>query len=406
MADDQKAIPYKRGHDRLLAAIGVPDQYHDNWRPIAGMMRRLVTPLGFDPRGVLAPAAIRARLNGVQSESDVLTAAATGSPDLFRLSILNFSKVDFSLQSFFQPIDEQRAINRRALALKTIRHLYHRRAFGKQHVWILSLPKPLRAYPMEYEDSPSGIVRQVLDADDEQFDALARNNLGHACQMALAWVERAMMVAGEPALAANRALFGRWFVPAGMKDADTKILAFAKRMTPILLKMANALKSGTIIILDSPHERRTNSKLENSNAFVFTRHDITAIFVEKGFFRNKTILSNKYNCAKTIIHELSHIFGFTKDHSYSWQGLLPRDGDTFKSANDRNVAWDPKWPAVRCLTFEQCTNNADSWAFFVADCAGKLSVQDRIEALGNLHQTRSGIEMDEATKQSLQERAG
>jgi hypothetical protein len=214
-----------------------------------------------------------------------------------------------------------------------------------------------------------------------------------------------MSVAGAPLTHEHRKLFRRWFVPAGTKDEDRKISTWAAELRPKLQKIASGLKTGAVILLDSPQERGSGSDLEDSEAFVYPGSDVIAVFIENDFFGTGNTLSGEVNWARIIVHELSHAYASTKDHSYSWQGLLPRDDDTFKRVNDNYVASDPKFPAVRALTFEQCKENADSWAFFIADCAGALGERERVAALGSKLYDDGGQTMEKDLAAKLKNRA-
>lgn len=88
------------------------------------------------------------------------------------------------------------------------------------------------------------------------------------------------------------------------------------------------------------------------------------------------------NLARIIVHELTHNYCQTADHSYSWQGLLPRGSDVFRRGNNARVALQSGFVPVRTLTMAQCQGNADSWAFFCADAVGALGEHDRAAALG------------------------
>jgi Lysine-specific metallo-endopeptidase len=218
-------------------------------------------------------------------------------------------------------------------------------------------------------------------------------------------VHKALVVAGSPAAHEHRKLFRRWFVPASTADETAKITAFAGVLRSHLLKIAAGLKKGEVILTDSPHERGQDSKLENSEAFVYTSGDLIAVHVEKAFFSTANTLTGKVNWARIIVHELSHAYANTKDHSYSWQGLLPRDNDAFKSANDRWIVLNSSFPAVRALTMAQCQENADSWAFFLADCGGALSETERIQALGQRLYDSAGEAPGKAVADRLKQRA-
>ena len=376
------AKPYKDYHARLLAAIGAPASYCAKWSDIAAGATDLVTPDGFEPQRMGVAAAIRSRVAAGSSESAVLRAAAAAPANAAGPAAT--------------------AGAARALALKTLRHLYMLQSFGKQKIWVLSLPAMLRAFPVEYAASAPATVDAVLDSQGEMFSAEAMKNLGDACQMALAWTGRAMVVAGAPLLPGHRKQFHRWFIPVGAPNDDARITAFARTLLPVLQAIAAGLKTGRLILTDAPHERGSDSGLERSEAFVFY-NDLIAIHVEKGFFSTANTLSGVTNWARILVHELSHIYARTADHAYSWQGLLPRDDDALKGPTDRMVNRDPQFPAVRALSHAQCCTNADSWAYFVADAAGALSERDRMQALGA--RLYDGAAMDPVTATALKQRA-
>jgi len=292
------------------------------------------------------------------------------------------------------------------LALKTLRHLYYFESFGKQRIWILSLPSKLRGYPMEFSTVAQPVLKQVLNTDREKFGATEMKDISEAAQMGLAWIQKAMTVVGAPGDFENRKLIRRWFVSADGNGESQKIDDVAQTLRRHLQTIAAGLKTGSIILTDSPHERRTNSDLERSEAFVFTEHDLMVIHVESAFFSNQNILTGKTNWARILVHELSHLYAQTKEHSYSWQGLVPRDTDVLKKGNDAAVVATPGFPAVRALSFEECKENADTWAYFIADCAGALVERDRLQALGNRVYDFSGETMERPLAEKMKMRAG
>lgn len=379
------AKPFKQSHDLLVAGLGREGDYDAGWQAIAKDLTKLVKAQGFDPAGRKVPEAIRAKIVAAVNEPTALRAGAMAAA------------TDVGVAGA--------AGKKRALGLKTLRHLYYHETFGKQRVWILSLPKGLGNYPMEFQDKGQGLIDQVLATDDEIFPEATQKDLAAACQMGLAWVQKALIVAGAPTDHENRKLFRRWFVPAGTAGETAKITAFAVTLRSQLLLIADGLKKGEVILTDSPHERGKDSKLEKSEAFVYTKDDLIAVHIEKAFFSTANTLTGKANWARIMVHELSHCYAKTEDHSYSWQGLLPRDDDTFKSANDRWVVAHSGFPAVRALTMAQCQENADSWAFFIADCAGALAESARIQALGQRLYDSAGETMAKPMSDRLKQRA-
>ncbi|CAM5240471.1 M35 family metallo-endopeptidase [Rhodanobacter lindaniclasticus] len=269
------------------------------------------------------------------------------------------------------------------MLLKTLAHLYYSEVAGAQKLWILSTPSALTAHPIEFAKESDALVDQVLNAATEIYSDEQKRRIEGAVTMALRWVERAMIVAGDPGRPEHKALLQRWFIPAGHADVDGAVTALAASLRRGLLKIAIGLKIGDLIVLDDPAQRGTGSSWEQSEAYTFTNHDIHAIWVEPGFWGNGNTLTGATNWARIIVHELTHNHCQTADHSYSWQGLLPRESDVFRRVNKARVALQPGFAAVRTLTMAQCLANADSWAFFCADAAGALGERDRIAALGS-----------------------
>lgn len=375
---------YKVAHRLLLAGAADRANYAHDWQEVAKGLKNLIHSNGFSLRGRGVPEQVRAKVSKRKSEAHALRAGANA---LGRIAGPSTT-----------------AGHRRALTLKTIRHLYLHASMGKQKIWILNVPTALRAYPIEYASSSAATVDSVLNATVERFDGKARKDLSYACQHGLAWVQKAMIAAGSPLDANNRKLFHRWFVPAGTPDEDKVIKAWATALLPKLQKMAAALKTGEVILTDAPHERGTSSSWEKAEAFTFSNSDLIAIYVEKDFFSKNNTLSGMVNWARIIVHELTHASAGTTDHSYSWQGLLPRTGDIFSAANDRWASQVPGFKAVRALTLNQCQTNADSWAFFIADCAGALSERDRVSALGGKLYALAGETMSQPVKDLLRGR--
>jgi hypothetical protein len=380
------ATPYKDAHEVMVAGMGTAAEYHADWQAIAAEMGKLVVAGGFDPRGKRAPELIRAKVATGVTEAATLRGGANAPAT--------------------EAGGTAEASKKRVLSLKTLRHLYYYESFGKQKIWILSLPESLGNYPMEFAGSAQGVVDQVLNADSEKFSATTMKDLSEASLLGLTWVQKAMIVAGAPMDMEHRKLFRRWFVPAGTSDETTKITDLATTMRPHLQRIANGLKTGEMILTDAPHERGSGSSLENSEAFVFTDNDLITVHVEGTFFSNNNTLTGKTNWARILVHELTHAYAKTKDHAYSWQGLLPRDTDVLKKGIDARIAAVPGWKAVRTLSLDECKENADTWAFFIADCAGALSATDRMQALGQRIYDRAGETMETPLSEKMKMRAG
>lgn len=358
------AFPYLMIHKRLvLAAAQKPDQFASDWKAIATALPQLVRDDGFNPQHGAIPDQIRAKLAGVTPTSRAIRAA---------------TKAEVTATN--KPDDDAR---RRALLVKTLSHLYFYENGGDRKMWLLSLPSTYVAHPIQYVKNADSDVDSLLDDNDELFQDDHKRCIDGAVSMALRWVERAMIVAGDPTRPEHAALLKRWFIPATLPDVDAAVAAFAPTLRRGLLKIATGLKVGELIVLDDPAQRSdTSPQHMNTEAYTFPAGDIHAVWVEPGFWGAGNTLTGATNWARIMVHELSHNYCQTADHSYSWQGLLPRESDVFRRVNNARVAQQPGFAAVRTLTLDQCATNADSWAFFCADAAGALGDHDRIKALG------------------------
>lgn len=87
------------------------------------------------------------------------------------------------------------------------------------------------------------------------------------------------------------------------------------------------------------------------------------VYVESNFFTRDSggVIFDQDNWTRIIVHELSHLVAGTVDHHarYAHSG----------------IGVHPGFSAYKAV------NNADSWAFFAADCAGVLTAGHRLQAL-------------------------
>jgi hypothetical protein len=240
-------------------------------------------------------------------------------------------------------------------ALKTLRHTYLLKRFGGHKVWCVDLPTSFTAWP---HDALAGDLAQStrrLDDRNERFAEERRKDLGNASQEALKWVHKAMMVAGNPKSSKNFERVARWFADGTSKDAD--VVSAAAKLNLGLKKIATTLKSGHLIYVDSVSERGTP---ENAGTEAFVWGDVMdVVYIEEEFFGPRNSLSGLTNWARIVVHELTHRDVKTKDHAYEHQGINPKN-----------------------LSAAKAIENADSWAWFCADCAGALSEGVLTSALG------------------------
>lgn len=231
-------------------------------------------------------------------------------------------------------------------ALKTLRHTYLLKKSGGHKVWVIAIPTSFTDWPHEALKGGLAEVTTKLVDKAEHFSDEDRKNLGNASQEGLKWVHKAMMVASAPDKDKNFKLISRWFADNNSKDAD--MVAAAAKLNAGLKKIAAKLKSGCLIYTDSVSERGTNANAR-TEAFVWG-DTIDVVYIEEEFFGNNNTLSGLTNWARIVVHELTHREVATKDHAYEHQGMAPKK-----------------------ITASKAIENADSWAWFCADCAGALS---------------------------------
>jgi hypothetical protein len=164
---------------------------------------------------------------------------------------------------------------------------------------------------------------------------------------------------GSPDTEANKKLIDRWFAPAGTTQRATLV----SNLKAGFDKIVTSLNDNLVIFTDHPPDRGDPDK-KFEEAYVYGSHRPRAIYIEQAFFKQFAVgvlQGGKQNWARVIVHECTHLDAQTEDHSYAWQGIRP---------NTTN------------LTRSQAAENADSWAFFAADCGGALVANDRTRALG------------------------
>jgi hypothetical protein len=235
---------------------------------------------------------------------------------------------------------------KRLAALKTIRHTYLLKKFGGHKVWIVSIPPSFTEWPHLDLCAPRAAAVTKLDDTTERFADEDRKNLGNASQEGLKWVHKAMVVASSPKKSSNFELIARWFADGNSTDAD--VFAMATTLNTGLKKIAAALKSGGLIYTDGVTFRGTTEMI-GTEAFAWA-DSLDVVYIESEFFGTSNTLTGLTNWARIVIHELTHRKLDTDDHAYEHQGMNPK-----------------KIGAARAI------DNADSWAWFCADCAGMLT---------------------------------
>lgn len=253
----------------------------------------------------------------------------------------------------------------KAAVIKFLRHFYNVGKKGSQSVWVHSSPRAYKKYVSDELWAVNNDLLRLtakLGDDDERFDKTSRKYLHEATQTGLAWCHRAQMtlaMARRNADGDHMAIVKRWFAEPSTTDVELK--AVIDKLLAGFKTIAATINSNLIVFTDMATIRGAVSgkakDLLNSEAFVASgRHEkIPIVYIEDAFFKSGgNVLSGPKNWARIVVHELTHLDMSTKDELYAWAGIRPG----FK------------------ISAAQCAVNADSWAYFAADCAGALSKSD------------------------------
>jgi hypothetical protein len=269
------------------------------------------------------------------------------------------------------PLEDQAVM--RAAAIKFIRHLYLMGIRGGQKVWVFSSPKAFSHYPTDEIWGGRASMPQLkilLKDKDEQFSSTDKKNLSEATLTALNWSQKAHMTLSTAQANADStamATVKRWFAADDTPTAELNIT-----ITKVLAgfhKVSNTINKNLLIFTDMPSLRGATSGSDlgylNSEAFVYpSRHEvIPVVYIESAFFSSGgNVLNGPKNWSRIIVHECTHLDCGTEDKKYAWAGIKPGAG----------------------ITAAEAAVNADTWAYFAADCAGALTAGDISRAMGGI----------------------
>jgi hypothetical protein len=250
----------------------------------------------------------------------------------------------------------------KAAAIKFLRHLYLAHERGGQKVWVFDSPDSYRHYPSGELDAVKAnplAIKTALDDKTERFGAKRRAALGQASTTGLAWCQKTLMALAEaktdPA-SAGMAKVRRWFADGATTGAELDIVI--GKLGAGFKKVMATINSTQLIFTDMASLRGATAGDEagllSAYAFVYAgRYEkLPVVYIENAFFgTNATPIPDKALWAITVVHEITHLDVSTKDHQYDYAGLKP--GPMFPPAD--------------------AAENADSWAYFCADCANALA---------------------------------
>lgn len=264
---------------------------------------------------------------------------------------------------------ESLALNKKAAALKTLRHLRLLQKSGGQSVWTLSIPKKYRAWAVEEFDGASkSTLTTKLNHVKEYHSPKDRRDMAAATRKGLAWALKAAAICTTPGVGAESSdvFIKRWFADED-HESEAKLKELAQKLNTGFKSIAAGASSNKLILTDRPADRGTSWDVD-TEAFVYKSERLKVIYCEGDFFGKQNTLTGMTNWARIIVHELSHIQLKTDD---------------VETHGNPRYAWHPRGigPMKGSFTTAQALNNADNWAWFAADVAGELSKKNRDDAL-------------------------
>ncbi|RZI79568.1 MAG: hypothetical protein EOP38_25035 [Rubrivivax sp.] len=364
---------FKGEYDYARGWLQSEQNFSEDWRPLVRNLYKLMSDQGFDVGRASALSDLRKKSK--QGESTLLGHKKV-TPDRGILEAVGAWSDDGAKSP-----DAQQKM--RAAALKLLSHTYLLNRSGNRKVWIVSLPNDFQSWPSDdLNDRASTQIaaRQLLRSSNEIFSEEQKKYLAVSTQQALAWCQKAGIVlanaaqgaAGKPGAKGSEGvnLVKRWFADPGTSVTD--LATYIGTLSAGLKAMIAMLNKGHFVLTDWAPLRTASTQDEinflMSEAFTFPSRGegMDTVYIERSFFTNDAggVVHGQKNWTRVVLHELTHLVCGTEDVNigrarYAHYGIGPHAGF-------------PGSAAIR---------NADSWAFFCADCAGVLTEGERNHAL-------------------------
>lgn len=364
---------FKAEYDYARSWLKSDQRFATHWQPLVRDLQRLMSGDGFDAGRATALSELRKK--STQGEGRLLGHKKV-TPDRGLLEAVGAWSDDGAAV----PDDTQKM---RAAALKLLCHTYLLNRSGSRKVWIVSMPNDFVAWPSDDINarSPTQIaLRLLLRSSEEVFSEEQKKYLAASTQQAMAWCQKAGIVLASAAKAASGKAGGkgvdainlvkRWFADPATSVADLQ--AYIERLSTGLKAIIAMLNRGHFVLTDWMPLRTASTQDEinflMSEAFTFPSRGegMDTVYIERSFFTHDAggVVHGQKNWTRVLVHELTHLVCGTDDVNigrarYAHYGIGPHAGF-------------PGSAAIR---------NADSWAFFCADCAGALTDGERNHAL-------------------------
>lgn len=364
---------FKAEYDFGRKFLANEGNFAEDWQPLVRKLHKLMGDEGFDAGRAQALSDLRKKVT--QGESTLL-GHKTVTEDKGILSA-----VGGWTESGSGTLDSR--VKSRAATLKLLRHVYLLNKSGNRKVWLLSLPQDFHDWPTDDLHARAATeiaARLLLRSSNELFSEEDKKNLASATQHALAWCQKTGIVLanaakgtsgkpGEKNVAAVN-LVKRWFGDPAVSVADLN--GFIATLSTGFKAIIAMLNKGHFVLTDWVPLRTATVQDDvdflYSEAFTFPSRGegMDTVYIERSFFGHDAggVVHGQKNWVRILVHELTHLVCGTDDVNigkarYAHYGIGPHAGF-------------PGSAAVR---------NADSWAFFAADCAGVLTEGERNHAL-------------------------
>ncbi|MCX7514326.1 M35 family metallo-endopeptidase [Frateuria hangzhouensis] len=364
---------FKAEYDYARSWLKSDQRFARHWQPLVRDLQRLMSDDGFDAGRASVLSDLRKK--STQGEGSLLGHKKV-TPDRGLLEAVGA----WSDDGAGLPDDTQKM---RAAALKLLSHTYLLNRSGSRKVWIVSMPNDFVAWPSDDINarSPTQIaLRILLRSSEEVFSQEQKKYLAVSTQQAMAWCQKAGIVLASAAKAASGKAGGkgvdainlvkRWFADPATSVVDLQ--AYIDRLSIGLKAIIAMLNRGHFVLTDWIPLRTASTQDEinflMSEAFTFPSRGegMDTVYIERSFFTHDAggVVHGQKNWTRVLVHELTHLVCGTEDVNigrarYAHYGIGPHAGF-------------PGSAAIR---------NADSWAFFLADCAGALTDGERNHAL-------------------------
>lgn len=364
---------FKPEYDYARGWLSRPEHFAKEWQPLVRRLHKLMADGGFDAGEASALSDLRRQV--VKGKGGGLLGKKVGE-DRGILEAVNAWSDDKAA------LVEDTA-KMRAAALKLLRHVYLLSKSGNRKLWVVSLPDDFRDWPSDdinARATTQATARVLLGSSGEIFSEERKKHLASATYHGLAWCQKttsllalaAKGIDGKADKKASAALdtVKRWFADPGTSANDLK--GYIATLSQGFKNIIGRLNRGQFILTDWVPLRPASAQDEldflNAEAFTFgsSGEGLDVVYIERSFFVDHpgNVIKGQRNWVRIVVHELTHLVCGTEDVNlgkarYAWYGIGPHAGF-------------PGSAAIR---------NADSWAFFCADCAGALSEGERKAAL-------------------------